>query len=220
MTASGHRWALVLPTVALVAALGTPTAAPAGIAKRCAVAKLRAAAKQNAANLRCHWRALVKGTAVDPTCLGAAKAKFLASFRRIEARGGCATVDDAGSVEASVDACVGLLVSALPSNPMTTTTTTSPICATMSTTTTTTTTSMPGGTTTTAPPSAVCSSIGGSCGQCGSGQCVAPIPGIPIGACVEPVALASCPGGQPDCGPDEVCVSEGSGSFHCYALCF
>ncbi len=215
MTASRPRWSLVLPALAVLAGLATSTAASGGPAERCAAVKLRAAAKMNAAKLRCRRLALAAGSAPDPICLGAAEAKFRATFHRIEKDGGCATMDDADAVDAVVDDCVDALTSALPP---TTTTTTSPLCATTSTITTTT-TSMPGGTTTTAP-NPVCSNIGGPCGQCGSGQCVEPSPGIGIGACVVPVALAPCPAGQPDCGPDEVCVSEGGGSFHCYALCF
>jgi len=229
MRAYGHRRSLVLLTIALVAMAHLPAASGATPAERCAVAKLRAAANKNAAKLGCHRRALAEGRDVDQACLAAAEAKFSDRFSRIEARGGCATVSDTALVEGAVDACVDRLASLLPAGPTTTTTTTSttttsttsPLCATITTTTTTTTTTtLSGGTTTTSPPNGICSNIGGSCGQCGNGQCVEPNPGIPIGACVVPVPLAPCPAGQSDCGPNDVCVSEGGGSFHCYAFCY
>src|SRR5262249_7441648 len=225
VTSPARRPSVVL-CAAMLAALGLH-AAGAGAAtpgQRCAVAKLKAAATKTASKLRCYRRALNAGAAVDQECLAAAETRFLARLGRIEGAGGCATLNDAAAVEAAVDACADTLVSILPASPTTTsttstTTTTAPVCPTVPTTTSTTT--APGSTTTTTGgPSATCSAIGSPCGQCGNGLCVAPIPGIPLGACVVPSPIGPCSPTPPSCGSDEVCVDEGGGTLNCYAICF
>lgn len=224
-TRTPARLSLAIWTIALGMALGVPPpdALAGTAAQRCAIAKLKAAAKRNTARLRCHRTALAGGSTVDPDCLATAEAAFLSRFARIEARGGCATVGDAATVETSVDACVDALVSLLPAVPTTTTTsatattTTAPMCPTTSTTTTTTTTTDPNATTTTAPPSALCFNVGAPCGACGSGECVEVVP--TIGACVVPTPVGPCAPGPPLCDPDELARAPGTGCA-CYGLCY
>ena len=90
---------------------------------KCAVAKLKAAAKKSGAKLACYEKAILKNAAVDPACLAKAEGAFTAAFAKAESKGGCFTTGDTTSVEAQVDACVTGLVTVLP--PGTTTTTTS-----------------------------------------------------------------------------------------------
>lgn len=86
-------------------AIATPARA-SDPAANCAAAKQRAAAKKADAKLKCVGKATATGTAVDPLCLSKAEAKFESAFVKADARGGCLTINDAASVEATVDACL------------------------------------------------------------------------------------------------------------------
>jgi hypothetical protein len=127
------RCAALVATLAVAGVAGAKTTP----AERCAVAKLAAANRKTAAELRCHETALLRGRPVDDGCLAFASAHFTAAFAHAERKGGCATTGDTGAVEAEVDAYVATLVGALPASTSTSTTTTTP------TTTSTTTTTVP-----------------------------------------------------------------------------
>jgi pathogenesis-related protein 1 len=88
-------------------------------AAACAAAKRNAAAKKANGKLKCAARAASRGVPVDARCLAKVEAKFAAVFAKADARGGCATTDDAGTVEASVDTCVSTLrtLLAVPGTP-------------------------------------------------------------------------------------------------------
>src|SRR5262249_41662346 len=64
--------------------------------------------------LKCYKKAVASGVGVDSECLTKAEDKFLIAFGKAEAKGGCATVQDADTVEADVDTFVGDTVTALP----------------------------------------------------------------------------------------------------------
>ncbi len=101
---------------AFVAALDPASTDVAAV--KCAAAKLKAARTKAGAKIGCWAKAFRKGEAVDPACLGKADDKFLAAFAKAEAKGGCATSDDAAAVEAIVDGLVGGVVDLLvPDNP-------------------------------------------------------------------------------------------------------
>jgi hypothetical protein len=108
------------------AALMIPMVGMASPGERCAAAKLRAAAQKASGKLRCHARAVLRGSAPDAACLAKIEAKFQATWARIEDRGGCATTNDAADVEQRVDAFVDGLVVALPPSTSTTSTTVTP----------------------------------------------------------------------------------------------
>lgn len=110
------------------ACLASFTAAIAGDAK-CAAAKVKAVGKKAADKTKCHQKALLKGTAVDPACLTKAATKFTAAIAKADGQGTCS--DTASVLEALVDVCVGSLVVAPPTTSTTTTTsstTTAPVC--------------------------------------------------------------------------------------------
>lgn len=107
-----------------------PTLAATDPAQRCAADKLRAAAKKAQGLLSCHASAVSKGQTADPACLQRAIAKFEAKFVKIEARGGCVTSGDVGTIEGHVDAFVATLVDALPATTTSTTSTTTTSCPT------------------------------------------------------------------------------------------
>ncbi len=85
----------------------------------CAAAKRKAAAKKADGKLGCVAKAASKGAAVDPLCISRAETKFASAFTKAEAKGGCLTSNDAGTIEASVDACFATLrgVLAVPGTP-------------------------------------------------------------------------------------------------------
>lgn len=111
-----YRTALVmclLATAAPWARVPTPS--------RCAAAKERAVAHKAGGLLGCEADAAASEQATDPNCTARVRAKFEATWTRIEARGACRTVGDAVTIEAKVDAFVAEVTLAL--NPTTTTTT-------------------------------------------------------------------------------------------------
>jgi len=86
----------------------------------CAAAKLRAAARKASTKIACHRRAILTGSSLDASCIARAEEKFLRAFAAAEARGGCATTNDAGDVEAAVDQFIADLIAQLPATTTTT----------------------------------------------------------------------------------------------------
>src|SRR5262249_57549274 len=82
--------------------------------QRCTIKKLTAVAKNWRGKVACHAKALKKGVGTDYACLTKAHEKFSSAFDAAEAKGGCATMHDAGSLEAIVDSAVAAFVAALP----------------------------------------------------------------------------------------------------------
>jgi cysteine-rich repeat protein len=139
---------------------------PAIVTNKCSAGKKKCISKKAAALLKCHEKSEAKG--IDPNakeCLDKARAKFdggakpeKGCFAKLEAKGGCPTSGDTGTVESAVDAFVDDVVAALDpgvTTTMVTTTTTLRSTTTSSTappTTTTTTTAPPTTTTTTTAP--------------------------------------------------------------------
>ena len=195
------RLALVALAVLLV---GAPSGA-APDARLCAIRKLEAASRKSAARLTCYERAIAAGAPVDPLCLAKADAKFAAAFVRAEARGGCVTTGDVGSVETTVDTCVANLVSALPASTTTTVTTTS--------------TSSTLSTTTTYPP---CGALGNTCDVACPDGSFAGICGAHAGGGVVCVGRLSCSPSSctsdADCGGGMRCVVPG-GPFGLTSCC-
>jgi hypothetical protein len=72
-----------------------------------------ATGKKVSDKLKCAATAAGKALAVDPICLSKAEAKFTKAFTKAEAKGGCPTTNDAGTVESLVDDCVGAVQTAL-----------------------------------------------------------------------------------------------------------
>jgi hypothetical protein len=103
--------ALALVSLA-VAAAAVAEAGPTP-AQKCTGSKLKATGKKAAAKLKCHEKAVKKGVAADPDCLAKAEEKFADAFAKAEAKGGCLTTGDAGSVEGLVDTFVDDAVAAL-----------------------------------------------------------------------------------------------------------
>jgi hypothetical protein len=107
------QWAMALALIAI--ALGPASLAHAAStpAQKCSAAKLKAANKKTAADLRCHKKAVLAGQPVDAGCLGKSQQRFERAFANAEAKGGCGTEGDAAEVAASIDAYVADLVDAL-----------------------------------------------------------------------------------------------------------
>jgi hypothetical protein len=91
----------------LVATLGS------GGPNACTAAKYKAAGKKASKKAACYVKALVKGVAVDPTCITKVEAKFTSAFAKADAKGTCLTGADADTVEARVDAFVAGVMAAL-----------------------------------------------------------------------------------------------------------
>ena len=90
---------------------GSPAGALLGTdaAKKCAGAKLRAAGKKTAFKTKCYSQAATTGT-LDPLCISRAEDVFHRKWAAAESKGGCATTNDEGAIEAKVDAFVGDVV--------------------------------------------------------------------------------------------------------------
>jgi hypothetical protein len=97
-------WHLVAALV-VVPSIGSGTPTPA---QKCAALKVNAAAKAIKSTLVCHKKAILAGTAVDPTCVSKADAKLSVTFASIEAAGGCTTTGDVGLFQSRVESCVDL----------------------------------------------------------------------------------------------------------------
>ena len=102
--------ALMLVAAVVVPAAGVAATTPA---RRCASAKLKAAGSTASGLLGCHASAVKRGAAVDPTCLGKAHAKLTSAFSRAEAKGGCASAGDAGTVTTTIDGFADGIATAL-----------------------------------------------------------------------------------------------------------
>src|SRR5438034_4572811 len=79
------RVLLIVVSVALSVFAGVRRVdAAATRAEKCAVAKLKAADKKAAANLRCHEKAVMEGKRVASNCLLAADDRFVVAFAKAE----------------------------------------------------------------------------------------------------------------------------------------
>jgi len=103
-------------TLATIPALVAPGWSAVSPARKCAAAKAKATAAKASAKVACYRTAITKNVDVDPDCLAKAEAKFAKAFATLEAKGGCATSNDAGDLEATVDAFVDDVVTALVPN--------------------------------------------------------------------------------------------------------
>ena len=109
------RTILTAALVVTAFALGTTAHALTTITvNKCLSGKLKAEGKAAAGYLQCHSKAAAKGLMTDPTCLGKVEDKILATFTKLDAKGGCAVPgdgpdrnDDADAYAASVDLAVG-----------------------------------------------------------------------------------------------------------------
>jgi hypothetical protein len=102
-----------LPMAIAAALLLAPAQALPDPASRCAVGKLKAAARKTASKLNCYTKAAARSAAVDPACLTKAEEKFGAAWARIEAKGGCSPTETEFRVEQKVDTCIASVVAAL-----------------------------------------------------------------------------------------------------------
>jgi hypothetical protein len=88
-------------------------------AAKCASAKLKAAGTKAESKIKCHATSFGKGRAIDQSCLDKANDKFLKSFEKADAKGGCSVTGDAANIEAIVDGLVDHVVALLvPANPV------------------------------------------------------------------------------------------------------
>ena len=69
---------------------GTPQGA------KCASSKIGAAGKKADGILKCNAKAIGKALAVDPACVSKVEGKFSAAYAKVDAKGGCFTMGDAG----------------------------------------------------------------------------------------------------------------------------
>jgi len=92
-----------LATALLLAMMLTAHAATDPVAK-CQALKIKATGKKTFDKARCHQKAFLKATAVDPTCLSRAETKFTDAIARADAAGTCP--GDVVSLEAAVDTAV------------------------------------------------------------------------------------------------------------------
>lgn len=82
--------------------------------EKCAIAKLKAAAKKASAKVACHTKAIKNGDLVDSDCLMTAEEKFNAAFAKAQDKGGCLFSGDTSIVEGYVDDFVSQVVAAEP----------------------------------------------------------------------------------------------------------
>ena len=102
--------------IAVIGLAGPPAIAKTPPAAKCLSAKLKAVGKKAAAKLACEAKAVQKLKPVDAACLAKAETIFATAFSKAEtqAKGACATTGDAAALEASVDALVESVTTALP----------------------------------------------------------------------------------------------------------
>lgn len=100
----------VVPLVVVLLAVALPAVAAPTSAERCAMQKMDAAARAVVAHVACEARARKRGLAPRPECHATADLRFDAAFDRLEARGGCAFVDDADAVDATIDELLATLL--------------------------------------------------------------------------------------------------------------
>ena len=102
---------------AFVTALQPATTDSAAV--KCAVTKIKAAAKKAEDQIKCHSSAFGRGQPVDARCLAKAGSKLLVAFQKAEARGGCTTTGDGAAIETIVDQLVdGVVDRLMPDNPV------------------------------------------------------------------------------------------------------
>ena len=90
--------ALALAVLVVSAGLIHAGATPA---QKCVVAKIKAAAKEQGARLKCFEKAVTQGVSVDPNCLTATTAKFDTTIIKVESKGGCAVTGDGSAIESA-----------------------------------------------------------------------------------------------------------------------
>jgi plastocyanin len=108
-----HR-GLGVSLMAFVLGASLPAAAKPTPAQKCTGAKMKAAAKKVASTLACYAKAASKNVQVDTVCLGNAGTAFTTAFSKAELKGGCPTVSDVGTVEATIDAFARSEATAIP----------------------------------------------------------------------------------------------------------
>ena len=108
-----HR-GLAVSLMAFVLGAGLPAAAKPTPAQKCTGAKMKAAAKKVTAKLACYAKAASKTLPVDDACLGKAGTTFTTAFSKAESKGGCVTVGDRGTVEATIDSFAQSEATAIP----------------------------------------------------------------------------------------------------------
>jgi hypothetical protein len=79
-------------------------------AQKCEVAKMRAIAKNTAAEIVCNEKAVEKGVAVDPMCISNAQSAFTTAVMKAEAKGGCVDAGNGPALEMKVDTFVSGVV--------------------------------------------------------------------------------------------------------------
>ncbi len=101
-----HRGAFA--TAALIfAVVAAPGAWADKRGQRCAVTKLQETSRYVGAAFDCRIAAALAGTSADPVCTAGAADRLGAVFAARDARGGCASTDDAGVILTTVDEYVG-----------------------------------------------------------------------------------------------------------------
>jgi len=105
-----HLLAAVAVVVTFAALPGTARSATVTPAQRCLAVKLDAAARAVAAHVSCEARAVEKNTTPRAGCHAGADDRLDRAFERIEAKGGCAIVDDEGAIDQGIDAFVDALL--------------------------------------------------------------------------------------------------------------
>jgi hypothetical protein len=108
---SAFALALYAFVVAAELAVGAGTAA-----QKCAATKLKETGKKAAAKLKCWSKEATRPGGLG-ACLVKAEVKFADKFAKADAKGGCATVGDASTIEADVDAFVDSVVAELTGSP-------------------------------------------------------------------------------------------------------
>jgi hypothetical protein len=197
-----------LLAIAIAAVVLATPAVAATSGERCAAAKMRAAARKAKGLVQCHVSAVDDGGSADAGCLAKVQQRFVTTWARIEARGGCVTTGDLDDIEAIVDAFVAFLTSMLPAS---TTTSFGPATTSTSSTTVTVTSSCP-------PLTAFYCGVGG-CGPfppplcppgltCDLQTCTCVGPAIPCGDLHNPnfCRWGECPSGM-TCGADPTSTS-------------
>lgn len=113
-------WGAFARTALLAASLATSLATgPVQAAEPdavCSTAKEKAAAALFSDQVTCHAKALKAGEAADPECLAKAQGKFTSAFQSAEAKGGCATTNDAATIAAFIADRTAALIAALPTS--------------------------------------------------------------------------------------------------------
>ena len=104
---------LVASTLLLISGFPTCAGTPA---ENCSASKMKSAANKAKQGLACHAKAAKKGQAVDADCLAKASAKLQSGFGKAEAKGGCPSLGNSGSVGATLDTMISDIASMLSHN--------------------------------------------------------------------------------------------------------